>query len=242
MKRMQIITAAIMALLALTAITAIASAAEKTLILPEPTTAKPTTFTAKSPEGKLETVNGKTVKCKKDTGKGTFTTPNLGSGVTLFEECTSSLSTVCTGVGDTSGTIEVPGTIHYILALEMLHNGTSTLVASYAFLVHQFHFTCSGTIELLVLSRGCLAGRDDSNEKLTSLDIILFQEFTKGENTILSILMENNTKAETKCLLESTISEEKTGEKFELSELVGEADLEKWTQGGVAITVLLMDK
>jgi hypothetical protein len=108
----------------------------------------------------------------------------------------------------------------------------------------QFHFTCTNKelgIELLVLARGCIAGVQDGGEGLLSSVTVLFGRFTKGENKILSILMENATK-EIPCLLETTFTSEKTGEKFELSALIGSALLEKWTSGGTTITVLLMDK
>jgi hypothetical protein len=246
MKRTTVAITAIMALLAFTALTAIASAAEPTKILPEPTAAKPVTATGKGGEGKLETVSGSTVTCKKNVGSASFTTPNLGSGKTLFEECTSSLATTCTGTGDKTGTIEAPATLHYILALEMLTGSTSTLVAALAFLVKQFSFICKKTgLELLVVARGCVAAKVDGTEQLKASNSVLFEAFTKGENKILSILIEETTK-EIPCLLESSLAEVGGAEKFELSAIIQTsaataAVLEKWTQSGAEINVLLMN-
>jgi hypothetical protein len=245
MKRATIAITAIMALLAFTALTAVASA-ETTKILPEPTAPKPVTATSKGGKGKLETIAGTNVKCIKNTGSAEFTNPNLGTGKTLFEECTSTLSSKCTGVGDATGTIEAKATLHYILALEMLTSSTSTLVAALAFLVKQFGFVCKAAgLELLVLSRGCVAAKVDSTEKLVATNSVLFEEFAKGENKILSVLMEEATK-EIPCLLESSLEEVGGAEKFELAAIVQEnaanaAVLEKWKQSGETINVLLMN-
>jgi hypothetical protein len=43
-------------------------------------------------------------------------------------------------------------------------------------------------------------------------------------------------------LTRSAISEEKTGEKFELAALIGNVLLSNWAVNGVSVTVLLMDK
>jgi hypothetical protein len=242
MKRLTL--AALMAIFALTAFAATASAAEPTKVLPEPTTAKPTTFTSKSPEGKLETVKGLKVKCATDKGGGSFTNANSGTGSVLFETCKSEEETVCTGVGDKTGTIAQEGTVQYLLALEMLTSTTSTLVPAFVFLFKQFHFTCVNKelgITLLVLARPCVAGKADGGEVLQSIVTVLFAEFTKGENKILSILPVEAT-SEVKCLLESSLTEEVSGEKFELAALIGTATLENWKQSGAAITVLLMNK
>jgi hypothetical protein len=213
MRRVQAATTLVIAIAALTTITATASAAEKTLILAERGTgAKALTFKATSPEGKLEQTNGKIITCKKDTGLGSFTTPNLGTGSVLFEGCRGSLETVCTGVGDATGTIEQKGEVHFVLGLEMLTGTTATLRPVFAFLVNQFHFSCTNTefgVQLLVLVRGCVAGVQDGGEGLLSAVTVLFEKFTKGENKVLSILMENNTKAETKCLLDPPSAKKK---------------------------------
>jgi hypothetical protein len=126
-------TTTILALLTLTAFTATASAAEPTKILPEPTTAKPVTFTSKSPKGTLETVKGIKLTCATDKGGGSFTNANSGTGSILFETCTSEEEVVCTGVGDKTGTIAQEGTVQYLLALEMLTSTTSTLVPAFVF-------------------------------------------------------------------------------------------------------------
>jgi hypothetical protein len=246
MKRITLITTAIMAVLALSAFAAIASA-EETKILPEPTTAKPTTAIGASTEGKLEQVNGATVICKKDTGESVFTGANEGKGTVLFEGCTGPLTTVCTGVGDAAGTINQAGPVIYLLALEMLTASTTTLVPAFAFKPAQFHFTCTKTgIEELVLVRSCVAARAlgipalPTATTLLSVVTIQFLQFSTGETKILSILLPGAT-SETKCLLESSISASKTAEEFTLAALTGLASLSGWKQGGVAITVLLMN-
>jgi hypothetical protein len=248
MKRTRFAIAAIMALLAITAtaLTAIASGAEPTVLLPTPTAASPVTATATSGEGQLVQLGGATVICKKDKGSVRFTTSNLGTGTVLFESCTTAPSLICTGVGDATGTIEQFGSVHYLLALEMLTASTTTLVAAFAFLVKQFHFICKTTgIEVLVLVKGCVAAKadgvpDTSPGTLLKVLTILFAQFVTGETKILSILMENTTGEETKCLLESVISTG-TSEAFTLSALVGDAVLEKWTQGGEEIDMLFMN-
>jgi hypothetical protein len=245
MKRIPLIFGLISTLLAFAATAPVAVAAEKTLILPEPTVASPLSGTGTSGAGTFETVSGKSIKCQKAKGLGTFTTANLGSGSVLFEGCTSALESTCTGVGDATGTIEQKGQVHFILGLEMLTSTTSTLRPVVAALVQQFHFNCTNTetgVLLLVLARGCVAGVQDGGEGLLSTVTVLSEKFTKGEPKVLSILMENNTKEETKCLLESTITEEKTGEKFELAVLIGGATSESFNKAGSAVTVLLMDK
>jgi hypothetical protein len=92
-----------------------------------------------------------------------------------------------------------------------------------------------------VLARPCVAGKADGGEALQSTVTVLFVEFTKGENKILSILPAGAT-SEVKCLLETSFTEEVAGEKFELAAFIGTATLENWKQSGAAITVLLMNK
>jgi hypothetical protein len=238
---MRLVIAAILAIFALTA--QAATAAEPTKILPEPTTAKPISGSGKGGAGKIQQVKGTEIKCSGTKGGGTSTTPNSGTGSVLFESCTSASETVCTGVGDKTGTIAQEGTAEYLLALEMLTNTTSTLVPALVALVKQFHFTCVNSelgIKLLALARGCIAGRADGGEALQKSVTVLFEAFTKGESKILSILPVEAT-AETKCSLESSITEEVAGEKFESAAVIGSSSSENFTQGGSAITVLLMN-
>jgi hypothetical protein len=243
MKRIHIAIAACMALLALTATTGIASGAEATKILPEPAEANPVLYISISGRTQWQTRNGNTVICRKDRDLGRFITPNIGVGSILFEECTSAAESVCTGAGDATGTITQEGSVRYLLALEMLTSTTSTLIPAFVSLVKQFHFTCTNNelgLKLLVLSRGCVAGKTDGGEALQSKVSVLFEAFTKGENKILSVLPPEAT-TESKCLLETSITEEVSGEKFELTALTGEDTLEGWQQSGVSITVLLMN-
>ena len=231
----------LLTLLALATITATASAAEPTKILPEPTAAKPVTATSKGGRSKFETIGGFAIACTRYTGSASFTNANLGTGKALFEGCTTTLSTACTGTGDATGTFEMQATLHYVLALEMLTSTTATLVPALAQLVRQFSIACTGGLRLTLLLRGCLAGKVDSTEKLVASNSVLFEEFAKGENKILSVLMEE-AKKEIPCLLEESITAGGT-EEFELASMVQEsaAVLEKWTQGGETINVLLMN-
>lgn len=225
--------------LLLGAVAAATASAEVTLILPEPTKNEPLTFSSTSGEGRLLTLAGKQVKCKKDTGSGEFTTGNLGTYKVLFEGCTGEFGTTCTGVGDEPGTILQEGTVHYVLALLGLTE--TKLVAALAGLVKEFHFTCSVIgLEILVLVRGCIAALAEPTEKLTKTtkDVFLFDTSeTSGDPDIEQILMENATK-EIECKLESSIS----GGAFESSALKGSATNEKLKKGGKEIEVLLMNK
>jgi hypothetical protein len=220
---------------------------EQTKLLPEPTVALPVTAVGSSGEGTLEQVNGATVKCKTDKGESRFTTPNEGTETVLFEGCTGPLTTTCTGVGDTTGTVAQSGPVLYLLALEMITATTTTLVPAFAFKPAQFHFTCTKTgIEELVLVRSCVAARAlgipalPTAATLLSVVTIQFQQFSTGQTKILSILLPSAT-SETKCLLESSISASSTAEEFTLAALTGVASFSTWKQNAAGITVLLMN-
>ncbi len=129
----------------------------------------------------------------------------------------------------------------------MTRGTETTLVSAVVLLQAQYHFTCEAAgIKELVLVRGCLAGKDDSAEKLTKNVLVLFKQWTTGETKILEVLPENATK-ETSCLLEASVTSSATEERFTLAALEGEATLEKWIKDEresrtKEIEVLLMTK
>jgi hypothetical protein len=228
MKRIHLAITAIMGLLALTAITSIgiATAAEVTKILPEPTAKEQILATVDVPNGGiLWSANGSHVTCTRGGGDVNFTSPNLGTGLINYSGCTSTLSSRCTGEGDASGIILTKGTVHYVLALEMITATTTTLVGAFAILQPPVHFTCEfAGVKELVIARGCVAGRDESDEELTEHIPIIFRQWATGQTRILEILPPEAT-SRTDCLLESANFREGAEERFELSALVGEGGL-----------------
>ena len=243
MKRIHLAITAILGLLAFTAITSIATA-ELTKILPEPTATEPitATITVLGRGGKLVQSGGRFIECTGGLGNVTFTNANLGTGGLEYTGCTTTVGirVKCWGEADRteSGIILTRGTVHYVLGLEMLSTGRTTLVSTFAILQEQFHFKCglSGVVEELILARGCYAGRDDSNERLTKDVIVLYKPWATGESRILEILLEN-TSNEILCLGES----EEGTHGFTLAALEGEALISQWLKRGREIEVLLMN-
>jgi hypothetical protein len=228
MKRIHLAITAIMALFALTAITSIgiATAAEVTKILPEPTAKEPILATVDVPQGgSLWSANGNRFTCTSGGGDVNFTSYNLGTGLINYSGCTSTLSSRCTGEADSSGVLLTKGTVHYVLALEMITATTTTLVGAFAILQPPIHYTCEALgIKELVIARGCVAGRDESDEELTWHIPIVFRQWATGQTKILEILPPE-AKTETDCLLELAKFEEGKEERFELASFVGEAGL-----------------
>lgn len=235
MKRSKLLGVALMAVFVLGVIGATTASAEVTKILPE---LKSITVKTKSGKGTLLTVGGSQVICQKDKGTGEFTTPNLGTFHTTFEECKAKIvigSAACTGVGDEKEKILLLGTVHYVLALLMegkpKEEKAAKLVAALAFLFEELHFTCEafGQKEL-ILVKGCAAANAEPTEKLTNKTKDTFKEFSSGESSILEILLEEATK-ETPCLTETNVG----GKGFELSAETGVAENE------TSVEVLLMN-
>ena len=244
MKRIHLAITAILGLLAFTAITSIATA-ELTKILPEPTATEPITATIRLlGAGRLSQVGSRNVaECSGGLGNVTFTNANLGTGGIEYTGCQTTVSSIrvkCWGEADRteSGIVLSTGTVHYVLGLEMLSTGRTTLVSTFAILQAQFHFKCgiSGVAEELILGRGCFASRDDSNERLTKDVIVLSHPWATGESRILEILPEGATR-EILCLGEA----EEGTHGFTLAALEGEALISQWLKRGREIEVLLMN-
>jgi hypothetical protein len=233
MRNVKLFAVAIMAIFALSVVAvATAAAEERTKVLPEPTLASPLTSTGKGGEGKLVTVGGKEVKCKKAVGTGEFTSLNLGPFHTTFEECTGPLDSTCMGEGDAAGKVLLLGTAHYWLALL-----TGRLVAALVFLFNELHFTCEALgVKLLVLVKGCAAALAEPTEVLTKVTKDVFTEEKTGVSDIRSVLPQESTK-ELSCHTETNVN----GAGFEESGETGTAENEKFEKGGSAVSVLLMN-
>jgi hypothetical protein len=108
MKRFRLLGVALLAFMALGVAGASVASAENPEILPLPTTAAPLKFTsisAKGSEPVLESAGGVTIKCKKLTNKGEFTSARLGLVTLDFEGECESKGAKCKAEGDASGTI-----------------------------------------------------------------------------------------------------------------------------------------
>jgi hypothetical protein len=236
MHRIKLLSVAMFVMLALCSVAAgTAMAEEKTKVLPEATAAKPITNIATGTEAKLEATNGSTVKCKSQSGKASLTSANHGTYTTLFETCTSILSTTCTGTGDTTGTIANHGEVHFLLAL----NTESKLVGAFVFLVEKFEFECKGTgIAFKVSVEGCIAAKVPSADlnKLITAGAFDFEGTAAGKPNIPSILTVE-AKTETACVLLSNI--DASGNLG--SDIVGEVTNGTFKQSEKAVELLLMN-
>lgn len=234
MKRIKLLSLAIMAILALSVVAvATAAAEEKTKVLPEPTATSPITNTTTGTESKLVGVNGTEIKCKKNSGTGSATSPNEGSFTTLFTECKGPLSTTCTGSGDPSGLIALSGTVHFWLALL-----SGKLVGALVFLIKEFKFTCTttGISEEVTVHTGCQAALAEPVNKLVKSTEDIFKE-TSGKPDISEVLPSETTK-EIKCTLESKVGAEG---KLEESAQAGTNTNTGFKQKEKAVEVLLMN-
>ena len=233
MQRIKVLALALVATLILGAV-AVASASAATEILPTPTTAAPLTFTdTQVGEGTLETLAGSALKCKAGTSTGSFTTATLGTFAVDFKECTGPLGSICTGASEATGVILTTGTVHYALALL---TESKTKVDALVFLQEQFHFTCKvGTIEQLILMRGCYAAHAAPIDTLVTETEDKFKLITgqKGDPDIPSWIMPGGE--ELACVLESSIN----GSAFEGSGLTGVDKNKGFKQSGAAVTALL---
>ena len=208
---------------------AIASASAATEMLPEGTPSNPVKFTSTSGKGSLEQ-KGATfgIECTKDEGTGTTISAKLGTFDILFLGCTTLGGLVkCTGLRDTvSGSILLTGTFHYWLGLQ----GTAK-VDVIVYLPTETHLECGGT---LILLKGCAAGSVSPVGTLTSAITVKLAKASKGVNEITKVINESGSEIE--CKLES--KEGTNG--FEQSNLVTTEEFLGFTQGGLSITVLMM--
>jgi hypothetical protein len=233
MQRIKVLALALVAMLVLGAV-AVAYASAATEILPTPTVAAPLTFTdVQVGEHTFETLSGSTLKCKSGTGTGAFTTVTLGTFKVSLNECKGPLGTTCTGTGDAAGVILTSGEVHYALALL---TESKTKVDALVFLQEQFHFTCKlGTIEQLILMRGCYAAHAAPIESLAAETEDNFKLITgqKGDPDISSWIMPGGE--ELTCVLESSIN----GGAFEGSGFSGVDKSKEFKKSGLAVTALL---
>jgi hypothetical protein len=253
MKRISILFAiaiAVVAVSALTAIPAATAAAEETKLLPEPTTSNPLTDTVTQSEGvRLEDTGGLEVKCKKSSGSESWTSANLATGGSLLlTECTSSLTSKCTGEGEPTGLIAVLGEVHFWLGLLMMGkigSETTELISALVYLSKEVKFECVNAAKTfkaaVVVKAGCIAAQDlsESLEKLVSKVHETLEEWapteTKGEQAILKVLPAGST-SEISCLLKITVN----GSAELLAALSGASSIESYEQSCGALTVELM--
>lgn len=233
---------AIMVTFAFTAVSATIASAELTKILPEPTAGAPlTNGVIQSAEGHFLSINGFEVKCKKGSGSETWTSANNGTGEMIYRECTSALSTTCTGKSQSSGEIQAGGELHFWLALQMEASG-SKLIAALVFLIKPaVIFTCENktkTIknEVVWQENGCIAAKDLNVNSLVSSDQEEFAEWSSGETSILSVLPAEATN-EIKCLPTDRLNSAAS----ELFAIAGKLEICGYGKGGSSITVELMN-
>jgi formylmethanofuran dehydrogenase subunit C len=213
---------------------------ETTKLLPEPTVGAPLTATlTQSSAGHLLSVGGLEVKCKTGSGSEKWTSANNGSWEMEFKECTSALSTTCTGKGESAGEIAAKGSVHFWLALQM-ESGGSKLIGALVFLIlPATEFTCvnkAKTIkeEIVLQENSCVAAK---NLNVNSLVSTVNEEFTEltgdsGETLILEVLPAGTT-SEIKCL--PTVAT--NGGTAELAAISAKFAVSTYKKGGSAITV-----
>jgi hypothetical protein len=237
MTRIKLIGLSLIAVIALLALTAASASAaeEKTKMLPE----SGVTFTAKSGVGKLTILNlSNVVECKKDKGKGTIESANLGKFETDLEECKAGTGT-CTGTGEASGVILTKGTFHFWLALETLNGVANTLVGALVFLPEEAHYTCVvAGLNQLFLVKGCMAALATPLNTLASITKDTFALAGGGAgDQLITLVLPQEAAGEIECVLLTSIN----GGAFTMSALEDVAENENFKKGETAVTVLLMN-
>lgn len=195
------------------------------------------TFTVKSTAGenmRLETLGGKKIECRKDTGSGEVVSGRLGSLELKWTECEEpTLKTKCTGLGDTFGNITVKAEFH-LRHLLPASEGVDLLA-----LVGHVHFTCLGVLFLML---GCVASGDilDKsggvsvvNKLLSSLFLNILQE--KGDGKVVSVDTDNGLGMEN---CELKIAEGTSGT-YESAGQLGSGTIETCKSAGVECTFLI---
>jgi hypothetical protein len=244
------ICVAVIAVSALVAIPIATAAAEETKLLPEPTVSNPITDEGNgSTPVSLRDTGGLEIKCQKGSGAETWTSANLATaGHVLLTECTSALSSTCTGEGEPAGLIAALGEVHFWLALRMggkIGSETTELVSALVFLEKQVKLTCTNAAKTFkaetVVKEGCSAGQDSpaSLNKLVSRVTETFEEWapteTKGEQVILLVLPAGAA-SEINCLTKLAVN----GGVELLAAAVGGAAFENYKQNSGALTIELM--
>jgi hypothetical protein len=140
MKRFRLIGAMIVAVLALAS--AFTSSASAAFPLPQVLPSVKGNWTGKNVAGTTPlflTLAGTHLQCTAATGTGTTeASKTLGLFHITFTGCSALPSGVCTGLGDTSGTILVLGTWHTVIDVD-----EPSLAAALLILLENVHFTCN---------------------------------------------------------------------------------------------------
>ena len=223
MKRLKLLGLAMFAVFALGAAAA-ASASAETSLLPTGTAGSPVNFTVKSGEGKLKSALA-TITCKKDEGKGSWTSATLGTFEVTFLECTGPLASKCWSLDQAanSGIITVMGEFHLRMGLSGQPLGIIT------HLILHVHIFCG---ELLILVLGCAAGKvNNINELISSGTVSLavaggVQEITHADNAAETAM--ETCELTVEGLGKTVVGTEET-----------EETLEKFEKNGSAVTALV---
>jgi hypothetical protein len=245
--RAKILRLAILASLAINAIalTATASAVEVLLtqFLPEPSAAKPVTFTDSGGLAEFVPLKEKlgganTLHCEKSTSKGELTTPKLGKDEIKVENC-KGFGAVCEDLSKALPKgIVFKGTFHLQTAEEKLVKPEQ--VPAFVVLPEALHFTCGIVLFLILQSKedpSCVAGRIlEPNTLLKELKVLLIEDpEALGDQNIIKVF--NDEDKEYKCTLFFNISEGSLSDLAIHSE--EEIKLKEFKQGGKETTALI---
>jgi len=210
---------------ALGALAVSSASAALPVFLPEPSTAKPVTFTGKSAVSILELTAGRKVKCEKSTSTGEMHKPSEGEFATEFKECESAASK-CTGTNNVVlGAITVKG--DFALVFDTL----TPLGVAMAWMPEVFGFKCSGSPKNEV--KGCALGLImpiNTKVKTTEHYTTLFEQ-SKGVNKELEYFNAAGT-AKVECKL---LANENGGVFAQAGLELREAWLQGFKQEGMAI-------
>jgi hypothetical protein len=237
MVRMKLLGVSLIAALSLVALTAAsASAEEKTKMLPE----AGVVFTSTSGEARLSILGSTSeIICKKDKGKDTIDSANLGKFEIDFEECKFGTAT-CTGAAEAAGVILVKGVYHFWLALETLNGVANTLVGALVLLLEELHLTCVVVgLNTLFLIKGSVAALATPLNTLTTTtkDTFALAGGVAGDQLITQVLPQESTK-EIECVLLTSVN----GGAFTMSALSGGTEENgHFKKGETEVTVLLMN-
>ena len=222
-----------LALTTLALTTSTAAAEEKTKMLPE----SGVTYTFTQGPGKMVQQGGSSIDCKKGKGAGTIESANLGKYEILFEECTSTGGSICTGTGDATGTLLTKGIYHFWLALETLNGVAKTLVGALVYLPEEGTGGCTLLgVTVPITVKGCEAALATPLNRLVSTTKDTFEQASNGVQLIINVLPQEKT-TEIECIL---LSKKGTGP-FEQTSLVGVNNNSTFKKGAETVTILLMN-
>jgi hypothetical protein len=225
MQQLKLVGAIFVVAFATSMLATAAASAALPVFLPEPSTAKPVKFIAKSAVSILELTAGRKVKCEKSASTGEMHKPALGEFNTEFKECESAGSK-CTGTNNlTLGSITVKG--DFALVFDTL----TPLGVAVAWMPELFGFKCSGSPKNEV--KGCALGLItpiNTKVKITEHYTTLFEQ-SKGVNKEVEYFNEAGT-AKVECKL---LANENAGVFAQAGLELREAWFEGFKQEGVAI-------